>query len=297
MLKIILNSQSRAGSAIKYWQRLRENWSVGHYEIYEHENFNEIPIAFGDKLVAAGGDGTLNQLINNVIARVGLENVSGFTFGHIGLGSNNSYLKPFSGCQIIGGSPVKLSSENESHDLGRVIYRDLSGSLQTRYFIANASFGVLAHANQIFSNDRMIRFFKKVSIKVADALSFLKALKNFSAPEIYFSTDGVFRELTCITNLNVIKHPYFAGDFHVCEKPELSDGMFHYYVLPKKSKLDILRAFVKMSLGQDVMGKGIPTDSIIVKCQKPICFEFDGEVVEGTEFHLSCLQGAIRVCQ
>jgi diacylglycerol kinase family enzyme len=290
----------KAGSnTLARFERLKSQLPVGEIILGGNEQLYAQPPHPGDRLVSVGGDGTLNRLVNDLIAQVGIDRAKDFAVGHIGLGSNNSYLQPASACTRLNGVPVRISNLTASHDLGEVSYRMAGGEWQTCYFVANASFGFLAAANEVFNKDPLVARVKKWSSSVADVLAFVKTLRHFSPENPRVVTAGTESHVP-ITNLHIIKHAFYAADLHFIEEPGLNSGHFHIHWLDGLKRSQIAKrflqifAFKKMEQAHSGFNS---SDTAEVYFDKPTAFEMDGEVVWGQEFKIRCRKGALTVCQ
>ena len=269
---ILLNPKARGSTALKVWQKIATSYSGYRVVNLEEIDFDRLEFSSGDQIICAGGDGTLNWVVSRLIARHGLSAVKSFEFGLIGLGSNNSFLMS-AGHQI---SKARVSSPARPHDLVECRLEDGS----KKYFLANASVGLLAEANFIFNQDKIVKSLKSYNRDVADTLTFLKAIKSFKSSQIKVTMDGKTREQN-ITNLHFLKHPYFAADLFFDETGSEDDGLIHFFSLESMPKLQILKRFIDMMLFKK-MSRGYTAKSsakhLSLECKKAFAIELDGEV-------------------
>lgn len=95
--------------------------------------------------IAAGGDGTVNRLLNTLLnAPVEAREL---TLGAIGLGSSNDFHKPFNPASMLQGIPLRLD-ETRSRPCDVIQVRCLQdGRMEQKFGIINASIGIAARAN------------------------------------------------------------------------------------------------------------------------------------------------------
>ena len=129
-----------------------------------------------DVVVAAGGDGTVNGVLNAILA-----NDVDVALGAIGLGSSNDFHKPFAADRSVAGVPVRLDpAQAVRADVGKATLTDPDGAMRTRYFVLNASLGVVAQGNAFFNApDRTLRALKKTSVDLAIAYAALVSISRF----------------------------------------------------------------------------------------------------------------------
>ncbi len=154
---VLLNKYSNGGKSVEKWEEskpeleskyFRGNYTlISDFEDFSKRLYNEFHK--GERVViGAGGDGTVNFLLNQVM-QMKKEERSQLIMGAIGLGSSNDFHKPFSedkylSCEV----PLKLDYENAAdHNVGQVDFEDEKGKWNRRYFIINCSIGIIAKAN------------------------------------------------------------------------------------------------------------------------------------------------------
>ena len=157
---ILINHTANNNSGEKKWLRIKEkvmkrfpkNTIFIPYKI-PYNLHNCLDKLINEKgvncFISAGGDGSINYLLNTLIKITGRHSKN-YCLGGIGLGSSNDFLKPFS--DYIDGVPVRINPDFENlTDVGKVTYTDEKSEVKARYFIVNASLGITADANLLFN--------------------------------------------------------------------------------------------------------------------------------------------------
>jgi diacylglycerol kinase family enzyme len=246
--------------------------------------------------VSAGGDGSVNYLLNLLMRETG-ENASHLWLGGIGLGSSNDFIKPKT--HFINDLPIRLNWGNSKLvDVGKAKWLDADGEWQTCYFIANASLGVTAQANWFFNHgDRFIDFFKNRWTDLAilyTALRTIWSFQNFQASLIFEGKTVDNR----ISNLAVLKSPFVSGNFRFDDPVQRDDGSLGVDICLDMTKMELLGTLIGLAKGQ-FKGRHktmiFQTNQLHVQIPTPIALEMDGEVFQTYEVHFSVIPKSINL--
>ncbi len=302
MKYVFLNPASCSGLALKKWGKVKNELpGVSEYKVVDNFyslNWDEFHLNSGDVLLSAGGDGTLHSMVNALITYKGLEFVKTLQVGHIGLGSNNSFLRPYSNCTIVHGIPMAVSDDSYKQDLIEV---EVIKNYESKkvFCAANSSLGFLASANLLFNQARDIAVLKKWNSDLADVYTFFKALFRWSPIEVQYT----YQDKTIsrsITNMHFMKKPFYATDLGFPEMIPSDDGFFQLNILYAKPKWKVFTKFLSMMLlKKQEEGRDLTTtiNELIIQSPREIPFEIDGEIYYGNEFRLKVLKGGIRLCK
>ena len=305
---VILNEKSGGGTAIKKWERVRNrlNLNNGSTEIfYADKNGTESNFILDalnkgkTEFVIAGGDGTMNHFLNCLISSAEPEIIKEIKIGAVGIGSSNDFHKPFRSKNIIDKIPYKLNFKGAiHHDVGCIIF-EKNGNLFKKYFLINASLGVTAEANNFFNNpDFILKYLKRIKTKSAilyTAVNGILKYKNFPAQ---IETNGeLFR--TEISNLGIIKCPFFSGSLRYQSKPLINNGLFDVHLYQSLNKPELLSLLYKLSYGfsdNSLNKKFWRTGRIKISSENEFVVEFDGEVITTNSAGFSVIPELIKVC-
>ncbi|MFA6238176.1 MAG: diacylglycerol kinase family protein [Bacteriovorax sp.] len=302
MITIFLNPQSCSGLALKKWARISSELSELSSAIIVDDfyrfNWDQFTIDQGDTLISAGGDGTLHCMINALIKNKGAHILAFIKIGHIGLGSNNSFLRPYNECQIVHDIPMRISEITYTQDLLEIEVHD-NEKTQHIYCVSNSSLGFLATANILFNTSSDIAVLKKWNSDLADVYTFLKALLKWRPVKISYEIEGK-REGRRITNMHFMKKPYYATDLGFPEVIGPASGRFRLNVLWERSSLSVLMKFFAMMVfkrleeGRDLSQE---IENIKIKSDAIIPIEMDGEIYYGNSFNIKTFKEGIRLCK
>jgi diacylglycerol kinase family enzyme len=248
--------------------------------------------------VAAGGDGTVNLVVN---AMMEFDESAGATLGAVGLGSSNDFHKPFERDSFVAGVPVRLDvNRAKACDVIRVDYERDDGSRATRFAIINASLGITAEANASFNEPPpLVRAARALSVDAAIVASVLHTLATYHDVPCRIAIDGTEIGGFSVSNLGVIKNPHFAGSFCYDTPIEPDDGAVGVNLCERLTRFQALATLAALRRGRFV---GRPkTRSWIarrasVEGDRTFALETDGEVVRARTAEFSVVPKRVRCC-
>jgi diacylglycerol kinase (ATP) len=255
----------------------------------------------GERLiVAAGGDGTVNWVLNAVCSIPGA--ARDVMFGAVGLGSSNDYHKPFHSRMRIKRIPVRLIPEgSQRQDLIEIRYQTGRADFTTRYCINNASLGITAEANALYNaNDRMIRGLQKYSIEAAIAVSALRTIFTYRNIPCRVRIGDRSPFFIPVTNLGIIKNPHFAGALRYPLDIGPRDGNLGLCLCRGMSRPEAVRILVRLYQGRfpDLPGTSSWISSeAAVSSGRSFALEMDGEVVRTRNAGFRVLPKVLRCCR
>jgi YegS/Rv2252/BmrU family lipid kinase len=240
-----------------------------------------------DTIVAAGGDGTVNEVLNGIgNAPDGFERAR---LGLLPLGTVNVFARELR-------IPLKLSAAWEAIRRGRETQIDLprveftsNGSRQTRYFAQLAGAGLDARAVELVAWQ-----LKKKIGPLAYVLAGLKAL--LAAPSKITVTVG---DHTATGGLVLIGNGrLYGGPFRIFPRADLRDGLLDVSVFPRVNWLTLARCGPQL-----LLCGSLPSSAVIVLQAKTINLtaststplEVDGELIGHLPATLSLAQLRLRV--
>jgi diacylglycerol kinase family enzyme len=250
--------------------------------------------------VAAGGDGTVNTLLNSICAVEEPNDVAGIRLGAVGLGSSNDFHKPFLREQFIGDVPCKLDFRNSYlRDVGCLSFEE-NGKRFQRYFLANASNGVTAEANRFFNHPTpTLEFLKRFSTSAAIVFAAIRTILMYSNFECTLQFGKNDHYTTYLTNLAVMKNPHVSGSFSYDTPVAPDDGAFAINLSENMSKVELWHLLYSLSRGRFTNldhTQSWSKPSITISSVQPMAVEYDGEIVTARSAEFTVLQKHIQVC-
>ncbi len=306
---LLLNTYAGGGNSKMKWEQIKKyiNSRFDDLIIIKYDkssntnNFIRDAISKNEKdFIVAGGDGTINLFINDLIDTVTKEEINKYKIGAIGIGSSNDFHKPIVKDHLINNIPVKIDfAHSQQRDVCLIKYK--SGSeFRHKYFLLNASIGVTAEANNLFNHpDPILKFLKKYFTSIAIHYAALKTIlkhKNFEAKIIFDSYETYSFN---VSNLSIIKSPNISGDLSYPSDADYQNGLYDIYFTHSMNKLDLITLL--KSLSNNVFPKNdktkyCKTSKIKVTAEKDFLIEFDGETISTNYAEFSILNKYLNIC-
>jgi diacylglycerol kinase (ATP) len=240
-----------------------------------------------DTVIAAGGDGTVNEVLNGIG-----DAPEGFARARLGvlpLGTINVFAREI-------GLPIKLESVWEILRAGRDSLVDLpvveftaNGAPARRYFAQLAGAGLDARAIELV-NWQLKKSIGPLAYVVAGLYALLR-----KQPKITFS-DGrqtATGELVLVGNGRL-----YGGQFAVFPQADLTDGLLEICVFPRANWLTLARCGPVLLLRQRLptgATQNFKSASFTLTSTTPVALEADGELIGHLPAKFSLQRGVLRV--
>ncbi len=304
---VFLNPRASYGRAGARWRAIRDELAerTGGFEVEEIRSAEGTvdsmrrAVERGERaFVAAGGDGTVNLVLNAVME---LEEDVDVTLGAVGLGSSNDFHKPFRRESFVSGVPLRLDCERaRACDVIRVESESDDGRRDTRFAIINASIGITAEANASFNApERLVRAARCISVDAAIVASVLHTLATYRDVRCRIVIDGTDGGVFSVSNLGVIKNPHFAGSFCYDTPIEPDDGLIGVNLCERLTRFQALATLAALSrrrfLDRPKTRSWIARRAR-VEGDRVFALETDGEIVHARAAEFSVEPNRIRCC-
>lgn len=238
-------------------------------------------------IVAAGGDGTLNEVLNGIgDAPEGLERAC---LGLLPLGTVNVFARELS-------LPTRLEPAWEAVRRGKETLIDLpcvdynaNGARQRRYFAQLAGAGLDARAIELV-NWPLKKRIGPLAYVVAGLKALLGRQSKITASGGSRSATG---ELVLIGNGRL-----YGGDYHVFPKADLRDGRLEVCVFPRVNWFTLARCGPGLLFGGRVPASAVnrfEAESLTLASSSPTPLETDGEFIGHLPATFSVQRSRLRV--
>lgn len=232
-------------------------------------------------IVAAGGDGTVHEVVNGLMRADGKA-----ALGVIPLGSGDDFAKLLSNDFVFNFS----SEKTKTFDVGRI-----SKGSEVRYFANGMDIGFGAHGAR---NVRRVPRFLTGFGAYLGALALTMVNYPLLRVRIRLDDAPAFELTTAMTA--VMNGTTFGGSFRVCPAARPDDGLLDLLLVQAVSRLEILRLVPKILRGGhagDPRLRLVRAKRVSVESNEALLAEADGEIAfeDVRQFQVDLLPGALRV--
>jgi diacylglycerol kinase (ATP) len=228
-------------------------------------------------VVAAGGDGTIGEVVN---ALVGTE----VALGVIPMGTGNDFAR----------------SLGIGTDVDKAIYNLLEGvpiaidvgRTQGRYFVNVAGCGFDSAVAQRVNHG--FRWLRGTSTYVA---AVLQTLLTYRASKIRLTLDNEVIETSAML-CSIANARYYGGGMRIAPDAMLTDGLYDICLVKDVGKFEFLRTFHKVFKGKHTTHPAVRmlrSKYVKVESDRPLPVLVDGEIVGTTPAEFEMLEGGINV--
>jgi len=305
---VLVNPYAGGGRAAAAWERLCRKLQAGHPSMRMLFLGDDLPVAecIGEALaqgerhfVAAGGDGTVNLLLNTLL-NLKPDNRADLVLGAIALGSSNDFHKPVQSSPCIDGTPCKLDfPAARPRDVVQVSYNE-KGNEVNRCFLINASAGLTAEANAFFNKpDRILKWLKHRYTNPAILYAALRTILRYTNQEMTLTFPDAEATTVPVTNLGIVRNPHFSGGLRYGNEQEVQSGMMGVHLCYGTGISGRVRLLAALSQGTfDHLPRTMSrqTPSLRLESRSPFPLELDGEIVMTNHAAFTVLANHIRVC-
>lgn len=227
-------------------------------------------------VVAVGGDGTVNEVLNGL-------NTENVKFGIIPSGTGNDFI-----------SCAKIPTDTE-----KALELILNGEAKpTDFMVCDGVRGLNVIGTGI-DVDILNRCRKSKILrgKLQYIASLIISLIKFKFYKFFIEKDGEKLEKEGLI-VAVGNGTQFGGGIRICPKAVIDDGELDFVVAGKLKKRKIPGAFIKL-----MKGKVLELDftsferrkRVEIDFDKPVTIQIDGELYDGLKFDVSVVEGGIKI--
>lgn len=250
-----------------------------------------------DCIVAVGGDGTINEVVNGFFANGHGHVVNPkATLGIICRGTGGDFRRTFGWDLKLESALQRLQGGGDRPlDVGVLEYTSHQGKPETRYFANICSFGVSGLVDKMVNESS-----KAMGGKLSFMWGSFKALMKYSDKKIRFAVDGGPSEEVPVTTLAVANGQFFGGGMKVAPDADPHDGRFDVTVWSGYGLTDFVVRSKGVYTGEHVNWKGtrrLHCKTITAECDEgtEVLIDVDGEQPGRLPCKISLLPAAIRI--
>ncbi|MBU8906931.1 diacylglycerol/lipid kinase family protein [Desertibacillus haloalkaliphilus] len=295
MYHFIVNRYSGNGKGNRSWNKIKQyliqknvDFRVYFSERSQHASEILSQLKGGETVdqmvVAIGGDGTINEVVNGLIG-------SELTLGVVPAGSGNDFARSLQ----IPSDPLQaldriLVGKRKQIDLLQV---------NQRFCLTVVGIGFDGRVAELTNQSNIKKWFGYVKLgKLSYGMNVLRALKTYHPSKVTVRVDDevtVYDDVWLVTVANV---PYCGGGMQICPEASYFDGYFDICIVHSLSKFHLLRLFPKVYNGSHTSSPAVTTlrgKHVEVMSERPIVIHGDGETIGNTPVTVSIHSEALQV--
>ena len=292
----VVNPHSSNGKTERLWRRLRsqfrhkisdQDFALTRYTMHASELAADAIRSGYDRVVAVGGDGTVNEVINGFFHKdKPLSPHAGLGYLPSGTGSDLARalsLDRFSSEELLG---LLFTAAIKPVDLGSMDFRSPDGRATQRFFLNEASVGFSADIAQTVNESN-----KALGGQASFLIGVLRCLVGLKNSEMQITVDGkpwyhgpVFFAAAC-------NGMYFGGGMKVAPEASLDDGFFDLILVKYFTRRDVIHHISKIYRGEHLA-------LAQVRCARCRRVEFSSESIVPLEMdgeQPGTIPGSIRI--
>ncbi|MFC2012033.1 diacylglycerol/lipid kinase family protein [Chloroflexota bacterium] len=280
--KVIVNPAAGAKSTYRKWSRISR--LLKHIGLsFDHEYTEGIghavelaraAVVKGYRyLVAVGGDGTVNEVVNGMLDSADAADI---TLGVVSTGTGSDFARSIGiPKHYINACSCLTSSRRSSIDVGVVEYQS-NGQTLKRFFVNAAGIGFDAAA--VETTERLPKYFGGTIPYLFGLLRTLFGYKN----QLVELRIGDRVETSRVLSVVVSNGCYFGGGMRVAPEARLDDSLFDVTVIGDVGKFDLLKSLpmiYKGTHGKHPKVSMEKAEKITVNSPERLLVQADGELL------------------
>lgn len=244
---VIVNPKSQGGAVGKRWPDLADE--IGRILPFDEvrttgpgsaiELTRQALRGGADRVVALGGDGTVNEVCGGFFDEDGRPIAPEATFGLLPYGTGGDFRRTMNiPTKLMEAARIIAGGHRRRIDLGRLTYQSADGEQRTRIFVNIASFGVSGVVDRLVNESG-----KKLGGKLAFAIASARATWSYrnQRVELVFDGEAASRVELSINTVAVANGRFFGGGMMMAPDAEVDDGKFDVVALGDLRLGDLLR--------------------------------------------------------
>jgi YegS/Rv2252/BmrU family lipid kinase len=242
---VIVNPQSQGGRLGKRWADVTD--TIGRAFPFDEaitrgpgdatRLAREALRAGVERVVALGGDGTVNEVVNGFFDEAGAPIAPDACFALLPYGTGGDFRRTFGlPTELADAARVIAADRRRRIDVGRLAFTLPSGERAHRMFANIASFGVSGVVDRLVNESG--KRFGRLSFMLATA----RATWSYKNQRVQLTFDGADRVEMTINTVAVANGRYFGGGMMVAPEAEVDDGRFDVIAMGDFGFGDLLKS-------------------------------------------------------
>jgi len=303
-IKVIVNPNSAKGETGRRWRQIQDKLThaIGHVDVSMttgREAATDLPrkaLKEGyDRIIAAGGDGTLNEVVNGFFEGDRPVN-SDATLSVLMSGTGGDFKRTLGLSSDIDEAIKALAQGSVREiDVGRLTFTGHDGEEKTRYFDNIASFGMGGEV------DKRVNEMSVPNLLGGSAsflLASLRTLISYENKSVRIVVDDHFDQTLKIRLVVVANGQFGGGGMWFAPQARLDDGLFDIVILGDICRTRALRHMSKIYRGRHIGMKDVISlrgRRLDATSDEEVLLDVDGEAPGRLPATFEVLPGAIKL--
>lgn len=254
---VIVNPKSQGGRLGKRWIELSETltraFPFDHVETTGPGDATKLArealAAGAERIVAIGGDGTINEVVNGFFDDKGAPIKPSASFGLVPFGTGGDFRRTMGiPMETAEAAAVLRANRTKKIDVGKLEMTTRGGGKQLRMFVNIASFGVSGVV------DRLVNESGKKLGRLSFMLATARATWAYTNQRVQmiFDDDPATRVEATINTVAVANGKFFGGKMKVAPEAEVDDGLFDVVAMGDLNFGDLLKSGRRLYAGTHI---------------------------------------------
>ena len=280
--KLIVNPSAGCGSTGRKWKRIHEyliksglSFDFVHTEGRGHamELAMEAAHEEYEMVIAAGGDGTLNEVVNGLLDS---GNTKDTTLGVLNTGTGCDFARFLGVSRDYRLASLHLVNPRKVRaDVG-VVECQKEGRAIRRYYISAAGMGMDGEVVET-----AVKGPRVIHGNLPYFFGILQSLGTYHNKDIRIHLDDNVEDIR-ICSVIMANGGFYAGGMHIAPDANLQDGLFEVMILGDIGKLELMQVFPSAYKGDHVTHPKVRIEKaaqVIIESSERIMVQADGEFV------------------
>lgn len=304
--KFIVNPKAAAGKTGKQWNEIsrlvRQTFGKAADTVFTEgpthagQLARESVSAGYDRIIAVGGDGTINEVLNGLFENDQLLG-DGVALGVLEMGTGGDFVRSLNmPTQWEDAIPYLRQASPRQIDIGKATFQFPDGTASTaRYFINICDFGIGGAVVE-----RTNRTTKRFGGKITFLWSILITLLQYNNQEIRYKLDNNDWQTEKFNNFIIANGQYFGGGLNPAPTALLDDGLFDVVFFGDIGRIDAINNLSNLRKGTHLKHPKISVThakTIEAAADHPVYIDMDGEFVGVLPIRLEILPKKLALLQ
>lgn len=250
-------------------------------------------------IIGAGGDGTINEVVNGVMQFASATSADAKSLARLGvlpLGTGNDFARQENLAVTIRQLFESVVRDNLRRiDVGRVEITSKQSKTTHRYFVNIADVGMSGEISAALAQPDPDHVNQRLHYQRA----IFKAFKRYTPRRFRVVTDDFERTISPIT-IAVANGTTYGGGIKVAPMANAQDGRFEIVMIENINLWTYLTYLPYLVLGHPIADRRVQYRSgqaveIITEDGEPAPLDVDGDAVWGTGFRITCIPNALWI--